>query len=104
MKYIFDCTDYRPLAEGETYENKYVIVRPEFFKPEYREARYQLFYAVSGFGCDPNKLGGKIFGRFCDEITSIRRENVLGVATQKALDEYEEIYGSLEVFREVKNV
>ena len=93
MNMIFSATDYRPLKEGETYANKFVILSTEQFKPEYREAKYQLFYAKSGFGCDPEKLGGKIFGQLFDEPYQTRREYVLGVATEEAIQEWEKYYG-----------
>lgn len=93
MKMLFDSNDYRQLFDGETYENKFVIISVEQFKEEYREAKNQLFFAQSGFGCFPNKFGGKIFGRLYDEPYQTRREYVLGVATEKAIAEWERIYG-----------
>ena len=99
MKMIFDANDYRKLEDGETYQNKFVILSLEFFSSKYKEARYQLFLARSGFGCDPEKLGGKIFGRYCDGIDQTRREYVLGVATEEAIEAWENAYGmSREVF------
>ena len=93
MKTLFDWDDYRPLEDGETYENKFVILNPQGFKPEYQEAKNQLFLALSGFGCDPSKMGGKIFGRLWDEDYQTRREYVLGVATEKAIKDWEKMYG-----------
>ena len=87
------------VKNGETYENKFVILSLDFFAPEYREGKNQLFYAMGGFGCHPDKLGGKIFGRFYDEDASTRREYVLGIATEKAITEWEQTYGmSRDVF------
>ena len=101
MKMIFDNNDYTQLKDGETYEGKFVIISPDFFKPEYREAKYQLFLAKSGFGCDPSKSGGKIFGNFFDERSQTRREYVLGVATEEAIEEWERVYGlSRNIFKE----
>lgn len=62
MVKLFGENDYRRLEDGETYVNKFVIVKPDFFKPEFRSAEFQLFYAVGGFGCDPNKMGNAVFG------------------------------------------
>ena len=95
---MFDKVDYRPLEDGETYENKFVILSTEQFKEEYRNAKKQLFYAKGGFGCYPEKLGGKIFGRLFDEDYQTRREYVLGVATEEAIKAWEEAY---EIKREV---
>lgn len=94
MKVLFDSTDCRPLEKDETYENKYIILSPEFFKDAYKEAKYQLFYAHSGFGCFPDKIGNKIFGVFCidGEATSTSRPFVLGVATEKAVEQWEKMY------------
>ena len=101
MKMLFDNNDYTQLKDGETYEGKFVIISPDFFKPEYREAKYQLFLAKSGFGCDPSKLGGKIFGNFFDERSQTRREYVLGVATEEAIEKWERVYGlSRNIFKE----
>ena len=101
MKRVFSETDYRPLNDGETYGHKFVILSTEQFKPEYQDAKCQLFYAMAGFGCDPGKLGGKIFGRLFDEDYQTRREYVLGVATEEAIKEWEDVYGiSREVFYE----
>ena len=95
----FEKKDYRQLEEGETYEHKFVILDPSQFKEEYRDAKNCLFYAQCGFGCDPTKLGGKIFGRLFDESYSTRREYVLGVATEDAIKMWEDTYGmSREVF------
>lgn len=102
MKITFDSNDYRPLKDGETYEEKFVIVSLNFFDTAYREAKFQLFYAESGFGCDPSKLGSKIFGKWYDEKGTIRREYVLGVATEDAIKSWEKAYKlSRKVFKEV---
>lgn len=99
MKTLFARDDYRPLKEGETYKNKFVIIEPGFFKEEFQEAKYQLLYAQSGFGCDPSKLGGKIFGRSFDGDEVTRDCYVLGVATEDAIAQWEKMYGmSREVF------
>ena len=100
MKMIFDCEDYRSLNDGETYENKFVILDPNQFKPEYQEAKYQLYFAECGFGCYPDKIGGKIFGRLLDESFQTRREYVLGVAKEEAISAWEKHYGiSRDVFK-----
>lgn len=101
MKMMFDESDYRPLKNGETYENKFVIISTRQFKPEYQEAKNQLFYAESGFGRFSDKMGGKIFGRLFDERYQTRREYVLGVATEDAIKAWEKYYGiSRDVFIE----
>ena len=102
MKNIFTREDSRPLAEGETYVNKFVILKTDQFKEEYQEAKNQLFYATGGFGCWPEKIGGKVFGKLFDEPYQTRREYIYGVATEDAINEWEKTYGmSREVFKEV---
>ena len=99
MKVQFDENDYTQLKDNETYAGKFVILNPEQFLPEYQNAKCCLFYATSGFGCDPSKLGGKIFGKLFDENYQTRREYVLGVATEEAIKEWEKLYGiSREIF------
>lgn len=101
MKVLFDEKDYRQLEDGETYKDKFLILDERVFKPEYQEAKCQLFFAQSGFGCYPDKLGGKIFGRLWDEDYQTRREYVLGIAKEEAIQEWEKIYGiSRNVFLE----
>ena len=100
MNILFDKNDYRNLKEGETYEGKFVILDvKKLFKKEYQTAQCQLFLAQSGFGCDPNKIGGKVFGRLFDEFYQTRREYILGVATEEAIQSWEKLYGmSRDVF------
>lgn len=93
MRTLFDRNDCRPLDEGETYEGKFVIINPEWFNPEYRDAKYQLFYAIGGFGCDPSKLGNAVFGADCTESYRQERYNIIGVATETAIQEWEKLYG-----------
>lgn len=93
MKMLFSKTDYRPLAKGDNYTNKFIVISPDFFKAEYKEAKNQLFYATGGFGCYPEKMGGKVFGKWFDEYGVTRREYILGVATEEAISEWEKVYG-----------
>lgn len=90
---IFGNNDYRSYKDGETYKGKFVIIDPDFFKPEYREAKYQLFYAVSGFGCDPSKMGNAVFGTDISESYRQERYNILGIATEEAIQAWEKFYG-----------
>lgn len=99
MRMLFSETDYRQLEEDENYVNKFVVLSPSQFKPEYQTAQCQLFYATSGFGCYPDKMGGKVFGRLFDEYYQTRREYILGVATEEAIVAWENYYGiSRDVF------
>lgn len=93
MVKLFGENDYRRLEDGETYVDKFVIVKPDFFKPEFRSAEFQLFYAVGGFGCDPNKMGNAVFGADHTEMYRQERYNILGVATEEAIQEWEKEFG-----------
>lgn len=95
MAILFDKEDYRQPQEDESYVDKFVILTPSFLKAEYRTAEFQLFKAKSGFGCYPDMIGNKVFGYFVTDQTtdSTRREYILGVATDKAIEKWEQLYG-----------
>ena len=69
-------------CSGEQYyENRLLVLKPSVLTEAYRDMRYQLFYATSGFGCDPTKLGSKVYGFFIEdgEYTSFQRSDFVGV-------------------------
>ena len=82
------------LKDGETYENKFVVFYAEALSEGYRDAKYQLFYAKSGFGCDPSKMGNAVFGTFCfdGENTRMERYHIMGVATDDTIKHFTENY------------
>lgn len=95
----FEKTDYRPLNKGETYLNQFVIIAPDYFQEQYRSAKYQLFLAKGGFGCNPSSMGHAVFGCDCEESYRQESYNILGVATEEAIQAWEKAYGmSREVF------
>lgn len=99
MEMLFSPNDYRSLNKGETYEGKFVIIDPQYLNSKYRSAKYQLFLAQGGFGCDPSKIGNAVFGRDFEEKYRQERYNILGVATEEAIEQWEKVYGmSREVF------
>jgi hypothetical protein len=79
-----------PGSNEENYEKRLLILRPESLKEEYRHAEFQYFLANAGFGCDPSKLGTKVFGEFlCDgEKAAFRRYDFLGIADENKLPEW----------------
>ena len=84
---LFDsshCTD-----EGD-YTDKVLVIKPSTLKDEYKTADFQLFFATSGFGCDPNAIGSQVNGYFLkdDEFTHFRRQNFFGVLDEKYLPEW----------------
>ena len=46
---------------SDNYEGKLLVLRPESLNEEYRFEEFQYFFAQAGFGCDPSKLGTKVF-------------------------------------------
>lgn len=80
--------------------NKIVILKHDFFKEEYLDARYQLVKCVGGFGAHPHARGNAIFIKwFYDgETNRIERydDNILGLATEEAIAEWKNIYGVKE--------
>lgn len=92
METLFTREDVRKLEDGETYEKKFVVIKPDWFKPEYRDAKYQLFYAVGGFGCDPSKIGNAVFGADFEECYRQERYNIMGVAKEEAIQTWEKMY------------
>ena len=46
---------------GEDYTNRVLILKPDALKESFCLPQYQLWYARSGFGCAPDKLGTTVF-------------------------------------------
>lgn len=78
------CTD-----EGN-YENRLIIMNPLTLKDEYKTPEFQLFYATSGFGCDPSKFGKMVSGYFLkdDEYAQFRRSDFIGVMKDECIPEW----------------
>lgn len=78
------------LADDRQYAEKLLILKPDSLKEIFRKPYFQYFYAQSGFGCYPDKLGGKIFGRFLadGEKGQFRRSDFLGVADKEQLPKW----------------
>ncbi len=79
-----------PESYMKNYDNKLIVLNPTALKEEFRHEEFQYFYAKAGFGCDPSKLGTKIFGEFLydGEKASFRRADFLGIADQDKLPEW----------------
>ena len=76
--------------DESNYEQQLLILKPDVLIDEFQQPDYQLFYAIGGFGCDPKKLGSRVFGFFFkdDEETSFRRHSFYGVANEESLPEW----------------
>ena len=78
------------LADDKEYAEKLLILKPTALIDEFRKPYFQYFYAQSGFGCYPDKLGGKVFGKFLadSEDCCFHRSNFLGVADTEQLPQW----------------
>lgn len=76
--------------DESNYEQQLLILKPTVLVDEFQQPDYQLFYATGGFGCDPKKLGAKVFGFFLKdgEETSFRRHEFYGVVNGESLPEW----------------
>ncbi|MBO5016000.1 MAG: DUF3849 domain-containing protein, partial [Bacteroidaceae bacterium] len=84
---LFDrshCTD------ENDYEGKLLVINPSTLKDQYKTPDFQLFFATSGFGCDPTKLGTAVYGFFLkdDEHTHFRRSDFIGVIKDECIPEW----------------
>ena len=72
------------------YTNKLLVLRPQILKDQYKNPICQLFFAESGFGCYPDKIGSKVFGRFlCDgERAQFWRNDFEGIADYKYVPDW----------------
>ena len=95
MKTIINKNKCKPLSNN--IEGKLVVVKPEYFKPEFREAKYQIVLATGGFGCDASKMGNAVFVEevHTDNPEHYRQEryNLIGEPTEEIIKEWKSIYG-----------
>jgi hypothetical protein len=85
MILTYDSEGVNPLPDDIT--NKIVIIDAKCLSPEYQQAKYQLFKAVSGFGCHRANQGTAVIGyHLADkEHTRWERYELIGVANRKLL-------------------
>ena len=74
-----------PDSHTENYSDRLLVLKPSSLKEDYRHEEFQYFFAESGFGCDPEKLGTKVFGRFLidGEESAFRRYDFSEIFIQK---------------------
>ena len=77
-------------SEEADYEGKLLALKPSTLKDEYKTPDFQLFFATSGFGCDPTKIGTAVYGFFLkdDEHTHFRRSDFIGVVKDECIPEW----------------
>lgn len=95
MKTIIDESECKPLSDN--IEGKLVVIKPDFFKPEFRDAKYQIVLATGGFGCEAGKLGNAVFVEevHTDNPEHYRQEryNLIGEPTEEIIKEWKSMYG-----------
>lgn len=95
MRTIIERKECKPLSDN--IEGKIVVIGSEFFKEQYRDAKYQLAVATGGFGCHAGKLGNAVFVTECinNNPESYRQEryNLIGEPTDELIAEWKSIYG-----------
>lgn len=94
MRTIIDKSECKPLSEN--IEGKLVVINSEFFKPEFRDAKFQIVLSRGGFGCDANKMGNAVFvTECCENPEEYRQEryNLIGEPTEEIITEWKERYG-----------
>ena len=94
MKTIIDKSECKPLSDN--IEGKLVVIKPDFFKPEFREAKYQIVLATGGFGCEAGKLGNAVFViECCENPENYRQEryNLIGEPTEEIIKEWKSMSG-----------
>ena len=106
MKTIINRSECKPLSDN--IEGKLVVIKPDFFKPEFRDAKCQSVLACSGFGCDAGKLGSAVFVvECCENPEHYRQEryNLIGEPTEEMIAEWKALYGEFneEVLNHINN-
>lgn len=94
MKTIIDRSECNPLSDN--IKGKLVVIKPDFFKPEFREAKYQIVLATGGFGCDASKMGNAVYvTECCQNPENYRQEryNLIGEPTEEMIKEWKSLYG-----------
>ena len=76
--------------EPPDYTGKLLILRDTSLSEEYRTPENQLFLAESGFGCDADKIGRKVFGHFLSdgEKAQFYREDFIGVIADEHIPDW----------------
>lgn len=95
MKTIIDKSECKPLSDH--IEGKLVVIKSYYFKPEYRDAKYQIVLATGGFGCDANKMGNAVYvvEAHNDNPEHYRQEryDLIGEPTEEMIAEWKSLYG-----------
>lgn len=101
MEELFTKADIIPDTHNADFTGQWVVLdletslENEWMKAEYVNKKNQLYFARGGFGCDPNKMGRKIFGTFAADFDSgyiTCREEILGIAKPETIEAWKQFY------------
>jgi hypothetical protein len=78
-----------PLATDAVYYGKVLVLPLNYLGARYRKPAYQLVKAMGGFGCEPDKLGAKVFCQHLadNDESTFRRNDFIGEASQELIDQ-----------------
>lgn len=87
---LLDGTKCMENSRSERYDNKLLILDPKMLRSEFQKPYFQYFYATGGFGCKPDSLGRKVYGRFLatGEEAQFFRSDFLGIADTEQLPKW----------------
>jgi hypothetical protein len=76
------------MVEGDI-TNKWVLIKADIMKPEYRSIKERLFHAENGFGCSGIAIGTAVSGEHLDgERCRYERYQIEKVATEKQISKF----------------
>ena len=79
-----------PESYKRSFQNQLLILKPKVLAEKFKSPDFQYFYATCGFGCDPGKIGTRVYGYFLKDHDpgELRRSDFLGVADESQLPEW----------------
>lgn len=77
-------------GEKFDYTDRVCVFNAQRMKESHLHPEEQIFLAESGFGCQPNSRGTKVFGRFLydGEECYVRRQSLLGIMKDECIPEW----------------
>lgn len=88
---------------GENLEGRILVLNPHALKDEYKTPKDQLFLATGGFGCEPDKIGTKVYGKFLSdgEETTFHRYDFIGIIKDENIPDW--VRTKYEAFSEMSD-
>ena len=82
MKTIIDKSECKQLSDN--IEGKLVVIKPDFFKPEFKDAKYQIVLGTAVFVTE-----------CCEDPEEYRQEryNLIGEPTKEMIEKWKSLYG-----------